>query len=264
MNFVFVRFIMLTLLLVLSIPFTLTAQVIEVVEEEGRDDKSSFDHSTRYLFAPSAIPLKKGEGYYQNVMIGLNSVNVGITDNIAVAGGVEMITLLLSLDLEEPIVLGFVNAKYACQVAEHVHVGGGLLINGVISSGALFNENVANATAYGMVTLGNENTHFTASLGARMNNTGEFGSPVGAFSAAHRISNRVGLVTENWLIWDNRGSFSTLPAVHAGALRFFSDFIVVDMGVFFFGAHFDGDNATLLNGLSDFIPLPYLGCSIEF
>ena len=30
-------------------------------------------NATRYLFAPSAIPLKKGEGYYQNTYLILNS-----------------------------------------------------------------------------------------------------------------------------------------------------------------------------------------------
>lgn len=43
-------------------------------------------NATRYLFAPSAIPLKKGEGYYQNFYILGNAVNYGITDNFSLGG----------------------------------------------------------------------------------------------------------------------------------------------------------------------------------
>src|SRR5688572_22416799 len=35
-------------------------------------------NATRYFFGPSAFSLKKGEGYYQNSYLLLNSVNVGI------------------------------------------------------------------------------------------------------------------------------------------------------------------------------------------
>ncbi|HTL82998.1 MAG TPA: hypothetical protein VL651_14895, partial [Bacteroidia bacterium] len=45
-------------------------------------------NATRYFFAPSAIPLKKHEGYFQNAYLLANSVNVGITNNITVGGGV--------------------------------------------------------------------------------------------------------------------------------------------------------------------------------
>ncbi|RLD65071.1 MAG: hypothetical protein DRI95_09525, partial [Bacteroidetes bacterium] len=38
-------------------------------------------NNTRYLFAPSAIPIEKGEGYYQNIYVLANSVNYGLTDH---------------------------------------------------------------------------------------------------------------------------------------------------------------------------------------
>lgn len=43
-------------------------------------------HSTRYFFAPSALPLSKGEGYYQNAYIFVNSVSVGVTDHFTMGG----------------------------------------------------------------------------------------------------------------------------------------------------------------------------------
>lgn len=44
-------------------------------------------NSTRYFFAPSALPLRKGEGYYQNAYVFVNSVSVGVTDHFTMGGG---------------------------------------------------------------------------------------------------------------------------------------------------------------------------------
>lgn len=44
-------------------------------------------HSTRYFFAPSALPLRKGEGYYQNAYIFVNSASIGVTDHFMMGGG---------------------------------------------------------------------------------------------------------------------------------------------------------------------------------
>ena len=52
-------------------------------------------HPTRYFFNPSAIPLKKGEGYFQNAWILANSVQVGVTDNISLGGGYGNTVFLL-------------------------------------------------------------------------------------------------------------------------------------------------------------------------
>ena len=49
-------------------------------------------NSTRYLIGPTAIPLKAGEGYYQNIDLLLNSFNVGVTDFLSIGGGFELIT----------------------------------------------------------------------------------------------------------------------------------------------------------------------------
>ena len=51
-------------------------------------------NETRYLFAPSAINLKKGEGYYQNTYLLLHSFNYGITDNFSIGGGFEFLSTI--------------------------------------------------------------------------------------------------------------------------------------------------------------------------
>ena len=44
-------------------------------------------HSSRYIFAPSAYPIRKGSFYYQNYDLLLNDIQVGITDNFGMGIG---------------------------------------------------------------------------------------------------------------------------------------------------------------------------------
>ena len=41
--------------------------------------------SSRYFFAPSGIQLRQGDGYFQS-NIALNSVSLGVTENITIGG----------------------------------------------------------------------------------------------------------------------------------------------------------------------------------
>ena len=54
-------------------------------------------NDSRYLFAPSAFNLKKGEGYYQNTYLFINTFNYGITDNFSMGIGFEFISTFASL-----------------------------------------------------------------------------------------------------------------------------------------------------------------------
>src|SRR5438874_91131 len=48
-------------------------------------------NSTRYVVSPSAIPLNKGEGYFQNTYLFLCTINYGVTKNISIGGGADVI-----------------------------------------------------------------------------------------------------------------------------------------------------------------------------
>ena len=45
---------------------------------------------TRYLYAPTAIPLEKGTGYFSQKELVMSSVAYGLTDNISVLGGTPL------------------------------------------------------------------------------------------------------------------------------------------------------------------------------
>ena len=75
--------------------FSLSKKQIKKLESYDYAGKFKFPNSqeTRYFFAPGGIPLKKGEGYYQNVLLTGNFVNYGVHRNLSVGGGVEFISL---------------------------------------------------------------------------------------------------------------------------------------------------------------------------
>ena len=73
----------------------LIASNIRSIENYQYTGKYKFPnpHDTRYFFGPSGIPIKKGSGYYQNVVLTTNFVNYGITQNISIGGGLSLFLL---------------------------------------------------------------------------------------------------------------------------------------------------------------------------
>ena len=97
--------------------------VVESVEEEVDEDvvfapsvgDFSFQNpaASRYLYAPSSIPLQKGQGYTSLKFVFLSGV-VGVTDNFTLLVGSTIIP-----------VASVVGGKYAKQINEKWHVGAG-------------------------------------------------------------------------------------------------------------------------------------------
>jgi len=57
-------------------------------------------HATRLIFGPTAIPLRKGEGYFSDFWIFLISSAVGVTDRFTIGGGMSLIP---GIDINENI-----------------------------------------------------------------------------------------------------------------------------------------------------------------
>ena len=137
-------------------------------------------NNTRYLFAPTAIPLKKGEGYYQNAYVVSNSANYGLSDNFSIGGGIVL-----------PVV-AFLTPKMGFKVAEKVHVGVGAIL-GLMPETAL-------GILYGVTTYGTDEHNVTLSLGYGFLNDEFTKNPIINLGAMTRVSKRVALVTENWVV----------------------------------------------------------------
>lgn len=106
-------------------------------------------HPTRYFFGPSAIPLKKGERYYQNAYVLANSVQYGINDNFSIGGGAVI-----------PFAF-FITPKWGYQVASKWHLGYGMLA----ATSFIKDMNFGLAVAYGSATYGTKEHNVTLNAG---------------------------------------------------------------------------------------------------
>ncbi|MFM7340359.1 MAG: hypothetical protein ACKO2H_09630, partial [Bacteroidota bacterium] len=116
-------------------------------------------NDSRYLFAPSAFNLKKGEGYYQNTYLFINSFNYGITDNFSMGLGFEFLSTFGSLGNGSFDPIFFVTPKYSTQVSENMRVGVGVLVGKITDNIGGF------GVSYGLVTYGNPEHNATLGLG---------------------------------------------------------------------------------------------------
>jgi hypothetical protein len=221
-------------------------------------------HPTRYFFGPSAIPLKRGEGYFQNAWILSNSVQRGMTDNFSLGGGIVI------------PVLFFITPKWGYKVAKNVHVGGGILFASTLSSEMSFGIGVG----YGSVTLGSEENNFTMSLGwgamkledeTYNSSTQTYSStskwemakkPIITFSAMARIAPRLSLVTENWIFATKDNEYNSYNSTYTYTHKYHS---VLSGGFRFLGERHSFDFGLAMPITKEAtIGIPYLDYVFKF
>lgn len=197
-------------------------------------------NSTRYFFAPSAFSLREGEAYYQNTYVVINSFNVGVTNNFTIGGGFELISTFTG----EPTF--FITPKYTFPVADKWRAGGGVLYLTTTIADSDFS---GMGIGYGVVTYGNTDNNATLGLGYGFVNDEFADRPVLTLSGMTRVSRKLGLVTENWIIpsGDIGGLFSY-------GLRFMGERATVDLGFL--------NNRDIAETI--FIGVPYVDFVIKF
>ena len=175
-----------------------TPVVVQIKEEPLPQSTLGFDFpnytSSRYLYSPSALSLKKGHGYVSQKMVFFTSGAYGVTDNLTVLGG----TLTFF-----PPAMSILGVKYSRSVSDNVRigVGGETFMSGLEmgSGNGVFLANIG----FVNITLCNEDKNITIATGAgAINNSLSF--PI-AVSGLYRLSNAMAFVTENWIILDSDG-----------------------------------------------------------
>ncbi len=210
-------------------PETVTEVVDPVEDEEAIVDEEpefapsvgnfSFQNpaASRYLYAPSSIPLQQGQGYVSQKLLFTSGV-LGVTDNV---------TLLVGTTVPFPLV-SIVGGKYAKQINEKWHVGGGAEVFFLPFAGAFDDDTPTAPLSIGFVsaTYGDLNSHVTVATGVayeQVFSNGSISHPV--MVAGHkRLSDRLAVVTENWLLLnldimaDGRSPFTA--SINSLAFRF--------------------------------------------
>ncbi|WP_306640054.1 hypothetical protein [Sanyastnella coralliicola] len=210
-------------------------------------------NATRYFFSPSAQTLRKGQGYYQNIMVSGNFVNVGVTDHLSLGGGFEFISTVLG----NPIL--FFTPKIGTQVAKDFHVAAGVMLIRVP-------ENYFVGIGYSSFTYGNDESSVTLSVGMPFTQDTFADYPVFALSGIHRVSNSISLVSENYMLTinsrervinaDGTGDWEDVPEpIYFGiqGIRIMSKRNSFDIGAIV-SSEFDGDLPAL----------PFIGYARQF
>lgn len=196
--------------------------------------------STRYLFAPNAIGLPQGEGYYQNTWILLNNLNYGISNHFSIGAG----TVPVFLFGANTFPVWILPKLSVSSPQDNLHFAGGAVFGGVLGSGE-----GSVGLVYGSSTIGSRDHN--ATLGVGYGYTGETFSDVPAIniSGMTRIGRTTYLISENYIF----------PAVDEANL--------VSLGIRWAPENFAADFA-LVRPLSvemgSFIAVPWLGVTIPF
>lgn len=195
--------------------------------------------STRYFFAPNAIGLKKGKGYYQNTWIFFSNVNYGISNNFSIGGG--MIPIFLFGVSGTPI---WVLPKVSLPLAnDNIHLAAGAMIGGVIGA-----DSEGGGILYGTSTFGNSDRNLTFGVGYGYSGGDISNSPVLNISGIARVSPKMYLISENYFF--PQTDFNGLASL---GIRWAPENFAVDFAL-----------VRPLEGLGSFIGIPWLGVAIPF
>ncbi len=198
-------------------------------------------NATRLFFAPTARMLKQGDGYFADYYLFFPAFAYGITNNVTIGGGMSLIP---GVDIDKQIF--YFTPKVGLSATKIFNLGIGALI---IKIPDFDDEDKSPLVGilYGVGTYGNPNSSLTFGLGYGFVDDEVADKPMIMIGGEHRISRRLAMVTENWI----------LPGV---------DNPMVSYGVRFFGEKMSFDLA-LLNTIGEdaFFPgIPYVDFVFNF
>lgn len=190
-------------------------------------------NSTRYLFAPNAYALKKGEGYYQNTWVFMNQVSYGFTDKFTVGlGTVPLFLFGNSIARATPF---WITPKYTFGNQQaNKNAAAGVFYFFFPFAGA--DEGPVSAgIVYGTGTIGNRNSNLSFGLGYGFGRSRLGGATTTAFakyptlnlSGMYRFSKSSYFVSENWLV--TTGDFSA--GLLSAAYRYCGKSFSIDIGL---------------------------------
>ncbi|MFT3885922.1 MAG: hypothetical protein QM724_10980 [Flavobacteriales bacterium] len=209
-------------------------------------------HATHTLFGPSALPLKPGQGYYQNNYIVMHSAWFAPVEHVTIGAGFQMLSVIASLSGTGRLPAYFAAIKAGTEIGG-VHAG--IFAAGAqLSNGALVQDTASLrgriGLAAGQVTVGTPDAHVTVTLGWGATREGLTDDPVVGISGQVRVIERMALVSENWSF-----QFGGQPfRVYTLAARFLTNNLGADGGLLY-SAQFAKDVSPVL---------PYIGFALRF
>ncbi|QLH53120.1 MAG: hypothetical protein CH6_0777 [Candidatus Kapaibacterium sp.] len=226
----------------IGLPITLSKDMIKDIKRlrgefvEGKYIR--FDpNRTRLFFAPTAKPLEGGEGYFSVCQIFFPMLTIGITNFIAISGGVSLFP-----GAQKQIFYG--NLKIVpLKLNEFSFAVGGLVTS--------IPDEFSGGIIYGCGTWGTDNNSLTIGLGLPHEEWKTFKNPIILLGGDVRLSNSVKFITENWIFTEGE-----VEILFSFGLRFFGDYLAADFGFF--------STKTLLEEPSGLPVWPWIGFAYNF
>lgn len=198
---------------------------------------------SRLLFATTGRPMEKGTGYVSIHYIFFPGIGYGITDNFSVLGGFSIIP---GLGLGNQLM--YLAPRYARNFSDLLSGSVGTIFFTVPGEGGA-------GLLYTVGTYGSQRSHLSAGFAyGYATSTGEINlsrDPVIMVGGALSLTNKLSLISENWLIVSAELSLMQQP--FTVALRFFGDQLSFDAGFLIVGE-------ILKSGF----PIPWLSAAYHF
>jgi hypothetical protein len=176
-------------------------------EAPGKAKSGYYDigNGTRLYNAPTGRGLRKGEGTLLTTYLFFVGAEYGITNNFSVGATVSLIPgVPLS---QQAFVL---SPKFTAPISEKVHVGAGVVYANIPFDGS---DSGGAGIGYGSLTYGGADDNLTLGIGYGFT-SGEIGStPVVQLGGQKRISRRISLVSENYIVADSRAGMGGLYGI---------------------------------------------------
>ncbi len=192
---------------------------------------------TRLFFAPTARMLKKGEGYFQDIYIFFAGAAYGLSNNFTIGGAASLIP---GAGIDEQVF--YLTPKIGVKASGKIDLAAGALLIRIP-----FEDAPDLGIVYGVGTYGTADASVTLGLGYGFADSKVADKPVVMLGGESRISRRLALVSENWIV----------PR---------ADHPLVSYGVRFFGSEISVDLAFLnsLGGSNIFPGVPYVDFVFNF
>jgi hypothetical protein len=214
--------------------------------------RSTNPFGSQYFQSASAIPLRRGEGLYRNVLVSWNALSYGITDHFSVAAGLDLYSMLNSRD-RAPVWNTRVQVGGSVGGAFHLAGSAMYLSLPLTLPGEEGDTTITTGltAALAVITYGNPNNQLSLSGGWADDAQGRIQGPLLIAAGAFRLFPNVQAVTENWFFLE--GS-RTLMANSLG-IRVVGEHLAIDVGVLY--------NEQLAEAVLP-LGLPFVGALLNF
>lgn len=169
-------------------------------------------NTTRLFFAPTARSIKSGCGYFADYIIFFPTVAYGITDNIAISGGVSLIP-----GAKRQVWFLAPKISYNISPALDTAIGAFLLDPPGDENSELL--------GYGVMTYGDRRQSLTLGYALSLESNSE-DNHILIVGGDLQLSNRIKLITENWIFLHE-----DKPQVFSAGIRFFGERMAVDLAL---------------------------------